>query len=70
MKTMNETTSKTYRKIFKIPCNTDRDQDIIDAIRMYTDFFEGMDDDELYMFLKSEWCDVCSDGVVVWGDFH
>lgn len=69
MKTIKTTSSTTWIKMFEIPCDTSSVDSIVSAMKDYTDFFDGISDEEIISdYIDGQWGDVCSDGIVIWGD--
>lgn len=68
MKTMKQTTSTTWKKMLEIPTKAKTVKGIINAIKQHTDFFNDMTQGEMGNYVKSEWVEICSNGVILWED--
>lgn len=68
MRTMKQTTSTTWKKMMEIPTKAKTVKGIINAIKQCTDFFNDMTQEEIENYVKSEWVEICSNGVIIWED--
>lgn len=66
---MAETTSTTWTKLFELPMTPGQlinSHERFKACRKLTDYFES--EEELNAILKTEWADICRDGIIIWAD--
>lgn len=64
---MSNVSSTTWSKMLEIPCDTSSVESIISALRQFTDFFDGIEDDEISRdYIFGEFGEVCSDGIIIW----
>lgn len=68
MQTMKQTTSTTWKKMMEIPTKAKTVNGIVKAIKRHTDFFNDMTQEEMENYVKSEWVEICSNGVIIWED--
>lgn len=66
---MAETTSTTWKKLFELPMTPGQlinSHERFKACQKLTDYFES--EEELNAILKTEWADICRDGIIIWAD--
>ena len=66
---MAETTSTTWTKLFELPMTPGQlinSHERFKACRKLTDYFET--EAELNEILRTEWAEICRDGIIVWAD--
>ena len=61
---MNEVKSRTWTKLFEISCDTQNNENIINAIIKDT----GCSREEAEDYMNPEWMTVCEDGIIIWED--
>ena len=66
---MAETTSTTWTKLLELPMTPGQlinSRERFKACRKLTDQFDS--EEELNEILKTEWAEICRDGIIVWAD--
>lgn len=66
---MAETTSTTWTKLFELPMTPGQlinSHERFKACQKLTDYFETEED--LNEILRTEWAEICRDGIIVWAD--
>jgi hypothetical protein len=66
---MSETTSTTWKKLFELPMTPGQlinSHERFKACRKLTDYFET--EEELNEILRTEWAEICRDGIIIWAD--
>lgn len=66
---MAETTSTTWTKLFELPMTPGQlinSHERFKACQKLTDYFES--EEELNEILKTEWAEICRDGIIIWAD--
>ena len=66
---MSETTSTTWKKLFELPMTPGQlinSHERFKACRKLTDYFETEED--LNEILRTEWAEICRDGIIIWAD--
>jgi hypothetical protein len=66
---MAETTSTTWKKLFELPMTPGQlinSHERFKACRKLTDYFET--EEELNEILRTEWAEICRDGIIIWAD--
>lgn len=63
---MNECTSNVWHKLFSVPTKAKTKKGKIAAIRTHTSFFDDFSDADASKFIDSEFCTLCSDGIIIW----
>ena len=66
---MGETTSTTWTKLLELPMTPGQlinSHERFKACQKLTDYFES--EEELNEILKTEWAEICRDGIIVWAD--
>ena len=66
---MAETTSTTWTKLLELPMTPGQlinSHERFKACQKLTDYFES--EEELNEILRTEWAEICRDGIVVWAD--
>jgi hypothetical protein len=66
---MAETTSTTWKKLFELPMTPGQlinSHERFKACRKPTDYFET--EEELNEILRTEWAEICRDGIIIWAD--
>ena len=66
---MTETTSTTWTKLLELPMTPGQlinSHERFKACQKLTDYFES--EEELNEILRTEWAEICRDGIIVWAD--
>lgn len=60
--------TSNYGVVLEIKCDAKTEQEAIEQIKKQSDFFYGMEEDEIIDFVESDWISLFDDGIVIWVD--